>query len=103
MENQQIIDEVFIRNPQLKDTDRPRINSFVNQVKEKVLAYTHRDELPQGLFYTIVSMVEELAGVRDGPIQSIKEGDVSTTYARSAEDVVLSFKPELNKYRRMAK
>ena len=102
MENQQIIDEIFLRNPQLKDTDRPRINSFVNQVIEKVLAYTHLEELPQGLFYTIVSMVEELAGIREC-IQSTKEGDVSITYARSAEDVVLSFKPELNKYRRMAR
>jgi hypothetical protein len=102
VENQQIIDEVFIRNPQLKATDRPRINSFVNQVKEKVLAYTHRDELPQGLFYTIVSMVEELAGIRE-IAQNIKEGDISITYARSADDVVLSYKPQLNKYRRMAK
>lgn len=102
MENQQIIDEVFIRNPQLKESDIPRINSFVNQIKEKVLAYTHRDELPQGLFYVIVSMVEEIAGIRE-IAQSIKEGDVSMTYARSVEDVVLSYKPELNKYRRMAK
>lgn len=102
MENQQIIDEIFLRNPQLKNTDRPRINSFVNQVKEKVLAYTHRSELPQGLFYTIVSMVEELAGIRE-IAQSIKEGDISITYTRSADDVVLSYKPELNKYRRMAK
>ncbi|WP_094549965.1 hypothetical protein [Petroclostridium xylanilyticum] len=102
MENQQIIDEIFLRNPQLKESDRPRINSFVNQIKEKVLAYTHLEELPQGLFYVIVSMVEELAGIRE-IAQSIKEGDASITYARNAEDIVLSFKPELNKYRRMAR
>ena len=102
MENQQLINEILIRNPQLKETDIPRINSFVNQVKEKVLAYTHQNELPQGLFHTIVSMVEELAGIRE-IVQTVKEGDVSITYARSADDVVLSYKAELNKYRRMAK
>lgn len=70
-----------------KEEDEELLLFILNSVEETVLAYCHRQDIPNGLKNTVVRMAvdvykEEGYGIAGdtGTIQSVKVGDTSTTF-----------------------
>lgn len=100
------------------------IESYLNQVKAKVLAYCNLTELPAALNYVLVSMavdllriegsgvISDVAGINEKEVAEIQRGDVRIRYGqggtettsrskRVIDELVLEYRQELNRYRRL--
>lgn len=97
IDNTLVLNELKARNT-ISPTDEPKINSYISQMKSKAMIYCNLIELPVEMFYTIVDMVEQRMGV--GMVSSVSRGDTNIKY-NSPDEIVSSFKNELNKYRRL--
>ncbi len=99
MDNESILIELKARNV-IAASDEPKILSYIKQMKSKSMAYCNLTELPDGLFYTLVEMVEQRMGVNQ--VSSITRGDTTIKYAVPTPDEIISnFQSELNKFKRM--
>lgn len=90
------------------------VQSFINQVQEKVKGYCNIEELPPGLNYTIVSMTVEILrgeafalmpdapGVAEKNVSSVQRGDTSINYEKTKlDEVVFAYEKELKRYRKV--
>lgn len=100
------------------------IESYLNQVKAKVLAYCNLREVPDALNYVVVSMtvdllrvegtgvITDVAGINEKEVAEIQRGDYRIRYGQGGTEVtsrskkvldelVLEYRHELNRYRRV--
>ncbi len=95
----------------IPDTDASRdalIESYLGEVMEKVMGYCNRLDIPDGLTFTVVGMVEDTYRLKaDDPDRRVvtrdKQGERDTTYAGAdAYDAIIrDYKAALNRYRRV--
>lgn len=90
------VEELMRREENLEEQDaQVRIAATVEYIK----AYTHQEEIPEGLFYTLVDMAQE--GWSNGDVEEITEGDTRIKYS-SAGGMSGQYAVVLNRYRRMS-
>lgn len=97
IDNTLVMNELKTRNS-IPVLDEPKIDSYISQMKSKIMSYCNLTDIPNDLFYTIVEMVEQRMGV--GMVASISRGDTNIKY-KSPDEIISDFKKELNKFRRM--
>jgi len=105
----------------LDDSHDALIDFYVQEIGQRILHYTNLSEIPPGLEPVWVSMtidalrIEQpnLPGIAEtnGPGEEIRVGDTSTAPARPAgltntaksviDEVVLNYRVDLNRYRRL--
>ncbi|WP_328802020.1 hypothetical protein T3H97_06320 [Paenibacillus sp. LX16] len=92
------------------------IEMYMDEIKQRIINYTHQLAIPAGLKYTWSNMVIDLLKVRDFALPEVaallgkdavevKIGDTSvklgSTGSVAVETIVTSYAPELRRYRRM--
>lgn len=82
---------------EVTEKDKPGLEYLISKCEKDILADINQNELPDGLFYTLVDMVagqflfnKKAAGDLEGfdfdaPVKSITEGDVSVTFAGGSD------------------
>lgn len=105
----------------LDDSHDALIDSYVQEIGQRILHYTNQSEVPPGLEPVWVSMTIDalrierpnLPGIAEttGGGEEIRVGDTSTAPARPAgltntvksaiDEVVLNYRVDLNRYRRL--
>lgn len=85
----------------------------IDDVTEMIVDYCNINELPEGLKNTAYRMAMDLyrgvgPGEEDsplGPVTSIKEGDITTSFASTADNLrsgpLSGYKTQLNRFRRI--
>lgn len=96
-----------------KDEDEEVLLFILNSVEESVLAYCHRQDIPDGLKNTVIRMAvdmykEERYGATEdtGPVKSISVGDTSTTFSTEkstayVDSLLKTYEKTLNHYRKL--
>lgn len=96
-----------------KDEDEEVLLFILNSVEESVLAYCHRDDIPDGLKNTVIRMAvdmykEERYGTAEdtGPVKSVSVGDTSTTFSTEkstsyVDSLLKNYEKTLNHYRKL--
>lgn len=91
------------------------IQSFINQVQEKIRNYCNITELPPDLDYVIIQMTIDLLklqattlmpdvpAVAEKDVSSIQRGDITIKYneIKNQDEIIFGYKKELNRYRRI--
>ena len=105
----------------LDDSHDALIDSYVQEIGQRILHYTNLSEIPATLEHTWASMVidalrieqSNLPGIAEttGGGESVTVGDTSTAPAKTAgltntaksviDEVVLNYRVDLNRYRRL--
>jgi len=99
---------------------QPLIESYIYEIRYRILHYCNLDKIPDGLKYTWVSMVVDavrvdlpsIAEINDtvGGGENIKVGDTSISSASTSvsnvsksviDNVIFNYKVDLDRYRRM--
>lgn len=89
------VEELLRRDENLEEAEaQMRVAAAVEYIK----AYTHQQEIPEGIFYTLVEMAQE--GWSDGDVEEITEGDTRIKYS-SGGSISNQYAVVLNRYRRM--
>ena len=107
LDNQKILTETKLRlNKSSDDSYDGILSSYIGEAQAKVKNYCNRRNLPDALFYTIVSIVIDLYKYRsDGSrhVLSETQGNRHMTYAGKSDiDAIVSeYSAELNRYRRI--
>lgn len=92
---QRAVEEVMRREDSMSQEDA---QAAVGLAVEYIRAYTHLDEIPEGLFYTLVEMAQQ--GQAGGDIEEIYEGDTRIKYRSGG--AAQQYTAVLNRYRRMS-
>lgn len=72
-----------------------------DEVVQKVLNFCNLEELPKELYYTVARMVGEVLDPTETP-QSVRVGDTSVDFSKSAVDKVLNaYESELYEFRKV--
>ena len=75
---------------------------LLDLAEEKIKNYCNIDTVPEGLSHTWLEMAAALSENRNGgAVSSIKEGDTQINYSTTADEILDSYKPQLNRYRRI--
>lgn len=86
---------------------------MLNSVEESVLAYCHRQDIPDGLKNTVIRMAvdmykEERYGEKEdtGPVKSVSVGDTSTAFSTEkstayVDSLLKTYEKTLNHYRKL--
>jgi hypothetical protein len=116
-----VIEIVRIRLPGLPDDTDALIDSYVQEIGQRILHYCNLAEIPAELEHTWASMVIDalrieqpnMPGVAEtsGAVQEITVGDTSSVPAKPAgltntaksviDAVVLNYRVDLNRYRKL--
>lgn len=79
------------------------LESYINQAKEKILAYCYRKDIPKGLNYTLVSIAMDLYSLnsQNRKVTEEKQGNRTIKYITSCDvdNIVSSYKNELNRFK----
>ena len=121
MENQ-VVDLVKLRLNIKDDSLDAIIQSYVLEIKYKILNYCHIDTVPDALMYLWGTMVMDIVRVEqayqdviaDSVANNVKgislgdtnisygsTGEVTSTSKKSIDDIVLNYTKELNSFRRL--
>lgn len=117
-----VLDVVKLRLGISDDSKDALIDSYVQEIGQRILHYCNLPEIPDGLAHTWASMVvdavrvdlpqDERIAATVGGGESVKIGDTSVTSGGSGggvsntsksviDQVVLNYRIDLNRYRRM--
>lgn len=96
-------------------TQDTSLQFIIDDVTETILNHCNLDELPSGLVHTAYRMAidlyrNEAIGEAEAPlgfVSSITEGDVTTSFHKSADDgfkntLLKNYHAQLNRYRRVS-
>lgn len=92
---QRAVEELMRREESMSQEDA---QAAVGLVAEYIRAYTHLEEVPEGLFYTLVEMAQQ--GQIGGDIEEIYEGDTRIKYRSGG--TMQQYMAVLSRYRRMS-
>ncbi len=100
--------EIKLRLGITSNDDDSLIESLIRQTEEKVKRYCNRKSIPDGLSYTVISMVVDLYRFSNPSddkriVMEEKQGERSISYAGIADfdNVITNYKAELNRFRRV--
>lgn len=103
------------------DSEDELINSYIEEIGNRIKHYCNIDEIPENLKYVWASIVQHLVfyvqrgykGETGGSISTIKIGDTQTTMNqpnklispsisnKMIDEIILNFKADLDRYRKL--